>query len=105
MTERQLLEILFKGRDAIGPALDLMRQGKTADIELALRPLLEAVGKYISQNTRICERVDCKGLFLKMSARRKQFFCSERCAHVVAVRKHRRRKGITSGHTAKGAAA
>jgi hypothetical protein len=101
MTERQFLDAIFENADGIGPALEAIR-GNGSVRMWKIVPLLEALEKFIAKNVRKCDRDDCPRRFLK-SPRRKRFFCSSHCAHVVALRKFRKRNGI-NGHARKAAA-
>ena len=101
MTERQFLEAILENSDAIAPALEAIRGNGSVRMWNVV-PLLEALEQFIAKNVRKCDRDDCERRFLK-SPRRKRFFCSPRCAHLVALRNFRKRNGL-NGHARKAAA-
>jgi CGNR zinc finger len=97
MSRRGLLATLFLHAESIGPALRTLRELRTGGLHpdlAALDPILEAVAEYLKHNTRKCERHDCPVVFVKTNGQRR-FFCSKRCAHLVAVRNFRKRNDVT----------
>jgi hypothetical protein len=98
---RGLLDFL-----AVHPQAILTASERVADMErrgelhrdLAVLPiLLDSLADFIRLNSRKCDREDCSSTFVK-TAYQKRFFCSPRCAHMVAIRNFRKRNDITSGH-------
>lgn len=84
---------------------DMERRGELHR-DLAVLPiLLDSLADFIRRNSRKCDREDCPNTFVKTNYQRR-FFCSRRCAHIVAIRNFRKRNGgITSGHPTRKAAA